>query len=138
MPVHHLRRAMEQSRRLHNVLLRYSQAFMIQTSQTAVSNARATIEERLARWLLMAHDRTPDDNLALTHEFLALMMGSGRPGVTEAVHALAGKGLIRGERGNIVVLDRPGLIERAGAYYGVPEQEYARLLPEAGQAARAV
>lgn len=64
---------------LRRVLGRFAQAFMIQTSQTAVANARATIEERLARWLLMAHDRGDGDELALTHEFLSLMLGVGGP-----------------------------------------------------------
>jgi CRP-like cAMP-binding protein len=111
------------------VFSRWIQAFMIQTSQTAVANARATIEERLARWLLMAHDRVAADKLPLTHEFLSLMMGAGRPGVTEAVHSHVKRGLIRTERGLITVLDREGLIELAGEYYGVPEREYERLLP---------
>lgn len=124
---------------LRRLFSRWAQAFMIQTTQTAVANARATIEERLARWLLMAHDRSDNDEIALTHEFLSLMMGAGRPGVTEAMHALAKKGLVRGERGTIFVLDRDGLIERAGPYYGVPEAEYDRLLPRAnGRTLRAV
>jgi hypothetical protein len=75
----------------------------------------------------MAHDRVPANKLALTHEFLSLMMGAGRPGVTEAIHSLANKGLIRGGRGVIAIVDRNGLIERAGAFYGTPEAEYARL-----------
>jgi CRP-like cAMP-binding protein len=124
----HLTGAFGQSRSLHAMCLRFNQTFLIQATQTAVSNARATIEERLARWLLMAHDRVPSHQIPLTHEFLAMMMGAGRPGVTEAIHALASKGLIRGERGMVVMIDRDGLIERAGAYYGLPEREYERLL----------
>jgi CRP-like cAMP-binding protein len=128
VPADHLASAFNHSRSLHLACLRFNQAFLIQATQTAVSNARATIEERLARWLLMAHDRVGSNNIPLTHEFLAMMMGAGRPGVTEAIHALAQKGLLRGERGSVLVIDREGLVERAGDYYGVPEREYERLL----------
>jgi CRP-like cAMP-binding protein len=128
LSVEGLREAFGRSRSLHHACLRFSQSFMIQVTQTAVSNARATIEERLARWLLMACDRVQSDEVPLTHEFLAMMMGAGRPGVTEAVHALASKGLIRGERGIVVIIDRKGLLERAGIFYGVAEREYRRLL----------
>ena len=124
----HLTRAFAQSQSLHAMCLRFNQAFLLQATQTAVCNARGTIEERLARWLLMTHDRVGSDNIPLTHEFIAMMMGAGRPGVTEAIHALAQKGLIRGERGMIVMLDREGLTERAGPFYGVAEREYERLL----------
>jgi CRP-like cAMP-binding protein len=127
MSAHTLRRLLEHTG-LRSAFSRWAQAFMIQATQTTVANARATIEERLARWLLMSHDRVDGDELALTHEFLSLMMGAGRPGVTEAVHALSRKGLIRGGRGMIVILDRDGLLERAGSFYGTPESEYERLL----------
>jgi CRP-like cAMP-binding protein len=123
-----LRHAMEKSATLRNVLLRFSQTFLVQTTQTAICNARATIETRLARWLLMAQDRVHSDEIPLTHEFLSLMMGARRPGVTEALHALGEKGLVQGERGLIRILDRPGLETRAGSYYGLPEKEYDRLL----------
>jgi CRP-like cAMP-binding protein len=128
--------AFHNSRSLHHTCLRFNQVFMVQATQTAVANARATIEERLARWLLMAHDRVPSHDIPLTHEFLALMMGAGRPGVTEAIHALAQKGLIRGERGMVVLIDRDGLIERAGSHYGLPEREYERLFGNATEAVR--
>ena len=120
---------MEQSKQLRSRLLQYAQTFLIQSSQTAVANARATIEERLARWLLMCHDRVDGDELPLTHEFLSLMMGAGRPGVTEAIHVLVRQGVIRGQRGVITVLDRDGLLARAGTFYGTPEREYERLFP---------
>jgi CRP-like cAMP-binding protein len=113
---------------LRALLLRYAQAFMIQTSHTAVANARGSVEERLARWMLMAHDRVEGDDIALTHEFVAVMLGTRRPGVTEAVQALSKKGLIRTDRGLIVVIDREGLVKRAGKLYGVPEAEYERLI----------
>jgi len=119
---------MERSASLRSILMHYTQAFMIQTSHTAVANARGSVEERLARWILMAHDRIEGDDIALTHEFLAIMLGTRRPGVTEGVQALSAKGFIRTDRGLITVIDRGGLLKRAGKLYGVPEAEYDRLL----------
>ena len=101
---------------------------MVQTAHTAISNARAKIERRLARWILMAHDRVDGDSLPLTHEFLSLMLGVRRAGVTEALHALATEKLIRSARSEIVVLNRKGLERRACGSYGVPEAELRRLL----------
>jgi CRP-like cAMP-binding protein len=122
-----LRASMDQSRSLHGVFLRYVQAFMSQTAHTAIANARASLAERLARWLLMAHDRVPGDRMALTHEFLGLMLAVRRAGVTEAVHDLQSRDLIEAARGEIVVHDRKGLEKIAGVYYGAPEAEYRRL-----------
>jgi CRP-like cAMP-binding protein len=121
-----LRSAMRRSPTLAGVLFRYVQAFMIQTSQTALSNGSAKLEERLARWLLMAHDRMDSDKLPLIHDFLALMLGVRRPGVTIAINSLEKQGLIRANRGSITLLDREGLKQVAGASYGVPEAEYKR------------
>ena len=118
--------ACEQSETLRSLLLRYAHVFMVQTANTAAANAKGTIEERLARWLLMAQDRMDSDKLPLTHEFLAVMLGARRPGVTEALRELAKGGLIRKDRGIIAVLDRTGLIKRAGRLYGEPEAEYKR------------
>lgn len=123
-----LREAMETSLTLRPLLLKYAQAFMIQASHTAVANGRGTIEERLARWVLMAQDRIAAEELPLTHEFLAMMLAVRRPGVTEALHALTERGLIRHDRGVITVIDREGLMARANGLYGVPEAEYKRLL----------
>jgi CRP-like cAMP-binding protein len=123
-----MRSAIAKSETLRTSLLRYVQAFMTQTAATAIANARATLEERLARWLLMAHDRIDGDSLDLTHEFLALMMGTRRAGVTESVHLLAQAGFIRPERGLITIVDRNGLRERAGKFYGGPEAELKRLV----------
>jgi CRP-like cAMP-binding protein len=118
--------ACEQSESLRTLLLRYAHVFMVQTANTAAANAKGTIEERLARWLLMAQDRMDNDNLPLTHEFLAVMLGSRRPGVTDALHELAKDGLIRKDRGIIVIVNRGGLLKRAGKLYGEPEAEYKR------------
>ena len=128
IPVEAFRNAMDNSVELRAILLRYTQAFMVQTSHTAVANARGSVEERLARWMLMAHDRVDGDEISLTHEFMAVMLGTRRPGVTEAVQALSRKGLIRTERGLVFIANREGLLKRAGKLYGVPEAEYDRLL----------
>jgi CRP-like cAMP-binding protein len=101
---------------------------VIPTAQTAICNARSTLDKRLARWILMAHDRLGVDTLPLTHDFLSLMLAVRRPGVTEALHALESRGLIRAARGNITVRDRKGLEKSAAESYGIPEAEYRRLL----------
>ena len=111
-----------------SILLRYVQAHLVQIAQTALSNAVHVIEERLARWILMIHDRIDDDEFAITHDFLSLMLAVRRPSVTTALHALEGEMLIRAERGCIIVRDRRGLEERAGDAYGYPEAEYEELL----------
>jgi CRP-like cAMP-binding protein len=123
-----LRKAMQESGSLQAALLRYVQVFMAQTAHTAIANARAKLDERLARWILMADDRLEGNSLPLTHEFLALMLGVRRAGVTEAIHALETRNLIQAARGQIMVLDRKGVERRAGASYGVPEAEYRRLI----------
>jgi CRP-like cAMP-binding protein len=119
-----MRAALERSSGLRNFLLRYAHVLFVQTAHTAAANAKGSIEERLARWLLMARDRLDDEKLPLTHEFLSVMLGTRRPGVTEAVQALLKQGLIRTDRGVIFVIDREGLIKRAGRLYGAPEAEY--------------
>ena len=123
-----LRGAMDASASLAKLLLRYVQTFTIQLAHTALANGTAKIEERLARWILMAQDRMGDDELLLTHEFMPTMLGVRRPGVTDTLHALEGRGLIRSTRGLVRVIDREGLVETANGSYGVPEAEYARLL----------
>jgi CRP-like cAMP-binding protein len=122
-----LTEAMEQSASLRKILLRYAQVFLIQTGQTAYANARFDMKERLARWILMSADRL-GPQLALTHEFLAYMLGVRRAGVTQMLHVLEGEQLIKSTRKNLIVLDRGGLEDAAGACYGVPEAEYERLI----------
>ena len=121
-----LRKVMAASPALTAILLRYVHVFMVQGSQTALANGRGRLDERLARWLLMWHDRLRDDNLIITHEFLALLLGVRRQGVTVALHDLEGQGLIRSTRNLVKILDRKGLQEAANGFYGVPEAEYDR------------
>jgi CRP-like cAMP-binding protein len=123
-----LRKAMEESASLRDSLLKYAQVFMIQTAHTAIANARAKLDERLARWILMAHDRLDGASLPLTHEFLSLMLGVRRPGITVALGALETRKLIQAGRGAIVVLNRKGIERKAGIFYGTPEAEYRRLI----------
>ena len=113
---------------LRSVLARYTHVFMMQAASTAYANAHFTVEQRLARWLLMAHDRVDGDDLALTHEFLAVMLCVRRPGVTVSTHILEGQGAIRAKRGRITIRDREKLIALAGDSYGMAEAEYDRLL----------
>ena len=119
---------LEQSPALQKLLLRFVQVFHLQTAQTAACNGSHPVGRRLARWLLMCHDRLDGDELPLTHEFIAVMLAVRRPGVTEALQSLESAGIIRTERRNIVVLDRRKLEETAGDSYGVPEAEYERLI----------
>jgi CRP-like cAMP-binding protein len=123
-----LRKAMRASDSLKSLLLKYVQVFMVQTTHTAISNARSHIDRRLARWILMAHDRTGDKTLPLTHEFLSLMLSVRRPGVTEALQSLRQQQLIENGRNKIIVLNRNGIEKLAGPSYGVPEKEYRRLI----------
>ena len=128
IPATELRKATQTSLSLRDSLLKFVQAFGVQTTHTAVSNAQSRLDVRLARWLLMAHDRIGDDTLPLTHEFLSLMLGVRRAGVTETLHVLRERGLISYGRGQIAVKDRKGLERAAGEAYGVPEAEYRRLI----------
>jgi hypothetical protein len=126
IPTGAFRKALDASKTLHGLLLKYVQVLMTQTTHTAIANARGRLDQRLARWLLMAHDRIPGDVLPLTHEFLSLMLGVRRAGVTETLHILSSQKLIESTRGRIVVLDRTGLERTAGNLYGTPEAEYRR------------
>ncbi|RUM22261.1 Crp/Fnr family transcriptional regulator [Rhizobium vallis] len=128
LPASVLSQAMEESRALRSLLLAYVQALLAQTTSTVLANGHAKLEERLARWLLMVHDRTDGMTIWLTHEFLAVMLGVRRAGVTVALHLLEGKGLIRSTRRQIVILNRQGLIEEAHGAYGAAEEEYRRLI----------
>jgi CRP-like cAMP-binding protein len=132
MPADVFRNVLSRSDSLRLLILRYTHILSLQMAFTLTAATRGNLEERLARWLLMAHDRVGSDNILLTDELLALMLGTRRPGVTEALHALAGHGLIQGDRGRIQILDRSGLERIVGKFYGTPEREYERLVMNPG------
>lgn len=122
-----LREAMEQSPSLSLVLVRFAHVYMMQVGSTVLANGRGTVTERLSRWLLMAHDRIDGDNLNLTHEFLAVMLGVRRSGVTVALQHLKQRGLTSNTRGQVRITDRAGLETAANGYYGTSESEFVRL-----------
>jgi CRP-like cAMP-binding protein len=109
-------------------LLRYTQALITQISQTAVCNCLHPIEKRLCRWLLMTRNRLRSDEVHMTQEFLAYMLGVRREGVTVAAHRLQKAGLIRYRRGHVTILDREGLEAATCECYHVVKQEFDRLL----------
>jgi CRP-like cAMP-binding protein len=113
---------------LLGLVLRYVQALHVQVSLTAACNGRHTLPERLARWLLTAHDRATSDQMPLSHEFLSMMLGVRRAGVTVAVGTLRAAGLIRNTHGQVTIIDRQGLEAASCECYRTVENEYARLL----------
>jgi len=125
---------MKQSSQLHRVFLLFAHAFAIQMSFTLISNSRNNVRERLARWLLMAHDRIEGD-LTLTHRSLSLMLGVRRASVTDALNMLGDAKAIRSSRGVISITDRRRLRKLAHGSYGASEAELERLFAEAAGAA---
>ena len=113
---------------LQDLLLRYTQAFIIQIAQTAACNRSHPIDGRLARWLLMSHDRAMSDELQLTHEFISLMLGTRRAGVTEAAGKLQHEGAIKYSRGHIRITDREKLEASTCECYAIAKNEFERLL----------
>jgi len=117
---------------MQNLLLRYTQALLTQMAQTAVCNRHHTVDQQLCRWLLLSLDRLPSNELHMTQELIANMLGVRREGVTEAAGNLQRAGLIHYSRGRITVVDRPGLEARVCECYQVVKREFDRLLPEVG------
>jgi CRP-like cAMP-binding protein len=114
---------------LHHLLLRYIQALITQTAQTAACNRHHSEDQQLCRWLLLSLDRLPSNELTMTQELIANMLGVRRESVTEVAGKLQHAGLIHYSRGRITVLDRPGLEARACECYEVVKKEFDRLLP---------
>ena len=114
---------------LQHLLLRYTQALITQMTQTAVCNRHHSVEQQLCRWLLLSLDRLATNELTMTQELIANMLGVRREGVTEAAGKLQDEHLIQYRRGHITVLDRPGLEAKVCECYAVVQKEYARLLP---------
>jgi CRP-like cAMP-binding protein len=112
-----------------HLLLRYTQALITQMAQTAVCNRHHSVDQQLCRWLLLSLDRLQTNELSMTQELIANMLGVRREGVTEAAGKLQGAGLISYQRGRIAVLDRPGLEARSCECYQVVKTEFDRLLP---------
>lgn len=124
----HLRNILQTRPSIQSHFLKFACALSSQTAQTALANSHGVIERRLARWILMCHDRVDGDQLSLTHGFLAFILGVRRAGITEATHSLEGRGMILAQRGKITVLDRALLETEAGWAYGPSEVEYGRLI----------
>jgi CRP-like cAMP-binding protein len=122
------RRTLEETPVLQNLLFRYSQAMHAQTTQTAACNGRHGLEQRFARWLLMAHDRSDSDDLPVTQEFLALMLCVYRPSITVVAGTLQRAGIIQYGRGHITVLDRNALEATACDCYSQVKRRFHRLL----------
>ena len=112
-----------------HLLLRYTQSLITQMAQTAVCNRHHSVDQQLCRWLLLSLDRLESNELIMTHELIANMLGVRREGVTEAAGKLHDLGLINYSRGHIMVRDRPGIEQRCCECYGVVKRETDRLLP---------
>jgi CRP-like cAMP-binding protein len=123
-----LREEFKKGEHLHDLLLRYTQAFIIQIAQTAACNRAHHVEGRLARWLLMCQDRAMTGELKLTQEFIAMMLGTRRAGVSEAAGLLKDKGVINYKRGQVTILDREGLESISCECYPIVRQEFDRLV----------
>ena len=128
LPAPALRAEFQRGGTVQLALLRYTQALITQISQTAVCNRLHAIEQRLCRWLLLTRDRVPTDQVQMTQEFLAHMLGVRREGVTVAAQHLQEAGLIRYTRGHITILDRPSLEATTCECYQVVRDEFTRLL----------
>ncbi len=126
-----LKKEFEHGGDLQHLLLRYTQALITQMAQTAVCNRHHSVEQQLCRWLLLSLDRLPSNELKMTQELIANMLGVRREGVTEAAGKLQKEKLINYTRGRITVLDRPGLEARVCECYAVVKKEMDRLLPQA-------
>jgi CRP-like cAMP-binding protein len=128
LPASNLKAEFERAGALHHLLLRYTQALITQMAQTAVCNRHHALEQQLCRLLLLSLDRLPSNELAMTQEVIANMLGVRREGVTEAAGKLQAAGLIQYSRGKIVVLDRPKLEKQVCECYAVVKRESDRLL----------
>ena len=127
---HVIKREFNRAGLLQQLLLRYTQALMIQMTQTAACNRHHTVEQQLCRWLLLTRDRIPSRELIMTQELVANMLGVRREGITEAAGKLQRAGFIRYRRGHIAVLERSGLETQACECYAVVKKELGRLLSD--------
>ena len=125
-----LKREFSRSVEVQHLFLRYTQALLTQMAQTAVCNRHHTVDQQLCRWLLLSLDRLASNELTMTQELIANMLGVRREGVTEAAGKLQEVGLIHYSRGRITVVNRPGLEAKACECYQVVKREFDRLLPD--------
>ncbi|WP_313618009.1 Crp/Fnr family transcriptional regulator [Agrobacterium sp.] len=123
-------RVLMDSKNFSKAVIRSMEAFSIQLAHTAVSNAVHDVDERLARWLLMCHDRVSANEIGITHEFISIMLSVRRATVTTSLHTLESNGFIRAQRGMITIRNRSALEEFAHDAYGRPEAEYRRLMKD--------
>jgi CRP-like cAMP-binding protein len=126
------KKELARSASMRTVMFHYAHAFFNQVAQSAACNQFHSLQQRCCRWLLMTHDRMQSDEFLLTQEFLAMMLGVQRTGVTAAAGELQRAGLIRYKRGNVTIIDRRGLIRRSCECYGVSKKEFDRLLGDRG------
>jgi CRP-like cAMP-binding protein len=124
-----------QSRSLQDLLLRFAGYFQQQVGRTSVCNLSEPLERRMARWILLYHDRLEGDEIAMTHQEISIMLGVRRASATDVLHILEGEHAIRGTRGCILVRDRRRLEELAGENYGEAEEDYRRLIAPFGKSA---
>ena len=126
------RQAAEESEAVRSIVVRYGEMLLIQVQQIAACNALHAVEARLSRWLLQARDRLESNTIQLTHEFLSQMLGVRRTTVTVVAHMLQQAGLIRYHRGQIEIIDRPGLEARACECYAAIREQVGQIVPAAG------
>ena len=129
IPAARFRKMAEENQAVHDLIVSYGEMLLIQVQQTAACNALHDVEERLSRWLLQARDRVNENTIRLTHEFLSQMLGVSRPTVTVVAHTLQKAGLIRYHRGQIEILDRPGLEARACECYEIVRKNINSVTP---------
>jgi CRP-like cAMP-binding protein len=130
LPADHLKQEFNRAGPMMHLLLRYTQALITQMSQTAVCNRHHSIDQQLCRWLLLSLDRLSSDELTMTQELIANMLGVRREGVTEAAGKLRDSGVIEYSRGHIKVLNRPKLEQHVCECYAVVKKEFDRLLSD--------
>ena len=128
LPITAMRDATLASPTLQIPMIKYLHIFACQVAYTSLANSKFSVEERLARWLLMCHDRLQANEMNITHNYIAFLVGVRRPGITTALHTLEGEHLIRSTRGIVTIRNRKGLEALARGSYGTPEREYKRLI----------
>jgi CRP-like cAMP-binding protein len=128
IPAEILARSLDRNPQLRRHLLKYVYVLLVQNAQTVLCNGRHSVQERLARWLLIALDRLDEDAVPVTHELLSISLGVRRPGITDCLNSLEQAGIVRGDRGAVIIRDRAALEKRACECYRIITAEFQRLL----------